>query len=131
MHHIKALIDFVQTERMRNQIVDIYFPFHIPINNLRHVAAPLSIAERSTAPDSTGYQLKRPGGYFLTRCRNTNDDALSPTFVAAFQSVAHYIGITNAFKGIIDAAVGHINDRLNQIVNVVRVYKVCHAELLG
>ena len=116
---------------MRNQIVDIYFPFHIPINNLRHVAAPLSTAKRSTAPDSTGYQLKRPGGYFLTRCRNTNDDALSPTFVAAFQSVAHYIGITDALKGIIDAAVGHINDRLNQIVNVVRFYKVCHAELLG
>ena len=62
MHHIKALIDFVKAKSMRDQIVYIDFPVHVPVDNLWHITTPW-LRQKPYAPDSTCCQLKRPGGY--------------------------------------------------------------------
>ena len=61
MHKIERLIDIFKRHRMRNQIIDIQFAIHVPVDDLRHVRPSASPTESRTAPYSPRYELERAG----------------------------------------------------------------------
>jgi hypothetical protein len=52
-----------------------------------------------------GDELKRSRVNFFTRGGNADDRRLAPAFVAALEGGAHGFDITDAFEGIVDAAI--------------------------
>src|SRR5690625_4002150 len=111
-----------------NEIVDVDLAFHVPIDNFGYVGTPTRTTKGAAFPDPAGNQLEGTGGNFCPGFGHTDDDRLPPTPMAAFQRLAHDIGIADTFKGIINAPIGHLDDVINHIVDLVGVNKVGHAE---
>ena len=59
----------------------------------------------------------------------TNDAALPPAFVAAFECLAHHIDVTNALKAVVDTTARHLDQVINDVIDFARIHKVRHAEL--
>ncbi len=91
--------------------------------------APPKAVPRQLRP---GDELERPRRDFLAGFRNADNDAGAPAAMAAFQRLAHDIGVAGCVEGEIRAAIGQLLDRLHNLViaNFVRIDEVGHAELL-
>src|SRR5450830_95052 len=131
LHQVKALVDVVQFQAVRDQVVDIEFAFHIPVDDLRHVRAAARAAESGAFPYASRHQLEWAGRDFLAGCRHANDDGLAPTLVAALQRLAHGGGIADALEAVIGAAIGQLNDGVNHVFHFIGVDEMRHAELAG
>src|SRR6476620_2177945 len=57
-HQIKAFVNPIERQCMRDEIVDIKFTFHIPVDNLWHIGAAARTSKSRTSPYSSGYELK-------------------------------------------------------------------------
>ena len=57
----------------------------------------------------------------------------APAAVAAFERLAHHVGIAGAVEAVVGAAVGQVDDRLDDLVgaDLGRVDEVGHPERLG
>src|SRR5690606_14119198 len=60
---------------------------------------------------------------------HADDDALPPALVAALERLAHGARVANALEAVVGAAVGQLNDRVDNAVHAFRVHEVRHAEL--
>ncbi len=54
MHQVERIIDAFERHLVGNQVVDIDPPVHVPVDDLRHVAAALRAAERGAFPRASG-----------------------------------------------------------------------------
>lgn len=91
----------------------------------------LHAAKCAAAPYSTSHQLEWTGRDFLTCARNTNDDGFAPTFVTAFQRLAHHVHVADTFEREVDAAVSHLDDNvLNRLIEFLWVDAVGRTQLL-
>src|ERR1700692_645178 len=113
-----------------DQIVDIDFAFHVPVDDLRYVGATTRATERRALPFAARHQLERTRTDLFTRRRHTDDERLTPTLVRAFQRLAHHLRIADTFERIVRAAIGQLHDVIDDIRHFVRVDEVRHAELL-
>ena len=43
--------------------------------------------------------------------------------------MAHHIDVTNTLKAVVDTAAGHLDQVINDVIDLTRIYKVRHAEL--
>lgn len=131
MHQVEALLDFVERQRVGNHRVDGNLPVHIPIDDLGHICAPFRAAKRRPAPVAARHQLERAGGDFLAGFGHADDDPGAPALVAAFQRLAHDIGIAGAIKAVIRPAIEQFDQMRDDICGVLWVDEVGHAELLA
>jgi hypothetical protein len=134
-HERESLVNVAQRHRMRNHRIDLDPPVHVPINNPRHVSAAASAAKGGAAPYTAGHQLEWTCCNFLAGSGNTDNGALTPTAMAAFERGAHEIDITDAFKGVVGAAdvigtaLGHVDEMGDQIAaEFGRIDEMRHAE---
>ena len=58
MHQIKGLIDIFEGHFVSNQIINIDFAIHIPVDNARHIGATAGTAKGGSTPRATGNQLE-------------------------------------------------------------------------
>ncbi|KAH3663725.1 hypothetical protein OGAPHI_005127 [Ogataea philodendri] len=65
-----------------------------------HLGSTLDTTKGAASPDSTGDQLEWSGRDFLAGSSNTDDDGLSPSLVARFQSVSHHLDISGTVEGL-------------------------------
>ena len=49
--------------------------------------------------------------------------------MAALECLAHHIDVTNTLKAVVDTAAGHLDQVIDDIVDLAGVHKVRHAEL--
>src|ERR1700759_4045967 len=98
LHQLEALVDVVQRHRVGDQIVDVDLAVHVPVDDLRHLGAAAHATERGALPHATGHELERTRPDLLTRSRDTDDDALAPAAMGAFQRLAHDIDVADAFE---------------------------------
>src|SRR5450830_30955 len=129
LHQVETLVDIVELQTMRDQVVNVELAFHIPVDDLRHVRAAARAAKGGTLPYTPRHQLEWTGGNFLARRRHADDDGLAPALVAALERLAHGGGVAYAFKRIIGAAVRQLHDGVDHIIHFVGVDKMRHAEL--
>src|SRR5690606_15197206 len=130
MHKIKGFIDIFEGHGVSNQRVDTDFALHIPVDNFGDIGAAAGAAEGGSSPGTPRHQLKRAGGNFLTGTGNTDNTALPPALAAALQRLAHDIDVANAFKTVIDAAMGHLYQVVNHIIHLLGIDEVGHTKLL-
>ena len=115
---------------MRDQAIDIDPPFHIHIDDSRHIGAPARAAKGRSAPHPPCHKLKRTRLNLGTGRGNANDDALAPSLVTTLKRSAHNIDIANTFKRIISSAPCQLDQMTDQIVRELsRIDKIGHPEL--
>src|SRR6056297_837109 len=106
MHEIEALVDLVERESVSDHRVDLDFAVHVPLDNLRHVGAASCAAECGATPGAAGDELEGSRRDFLAGAGDTDDDALTPSFVRRFQRDAHHVDVADGLKCVITAAAG-------------------------
>ena len=69
----------------------------------------------------------------LARARDADDDRLPPSAMAAFERLAHHIGVAGAVERIIRAASGQLDHLVDDIpgADLRRIDEIGHAEFLG
>jgi hypothetical protein len=100
-------------------------PFHTRPVTSWNAKKRVSITKKRTEGKRTS------GRDFLAGGGNTNDDALAPALVAGLERSPHDIDVARAVKGVVAAAVGHLNQLLDNglVLEVVGVDKVRRAKL--
>lgn len=74
VHEVKRVVDIIQRHGVRNQVINIDFALHVPIDYLRNIGSSFSSPKRRTSPHSTGDQLEWACTDFFTSPSDTNDD---------------------------------------------------------
>ena len=114
---------------MRDHAVDLDLAGHVLVDHAGDIAAAADAAEGGAAPDAAGDELEGAGGDLLTRAGDADDHGLAPALVAALQGGAHDLDVADALEGVVDAAVGQVDDDLlDRVVVVGRVHEVGGAE---
>ena len=73
MHKIECLVDVFQWHGMGNQIVNIDFLVHVPVDDFRHISTTACPTKGRAFPGASGYQLERSGRNFLPGTGYTDD----------------------------------------------------------
>src|SRR5262245_21280683 len=58
VHEVEGVVDLVERHCVGDQIVDIDFTLHVPVDDLGHVRAAARAAECGSAPDASGHELE-------------------------------------------------------------------------
>ena len=122
-----------QRQLMGDQIVDV--DLAAPCTSRRSSArrcgprAPPKAVPFHTRPVTS---WNGPGGDFLTRAGDADDDADAPAPVAAFERLAHRLDIADALEAVIGAALGQVHEIGDEItLDLLRVDEMGHPEFLG
>jgi hypothetical protein len=115
VHQVKSGVDLFQRHRVCHHAIQFDLAIEVVFHVAGQLGAALDPAERGAFPGAAGDQLERAGADFLTGAGYADDGGHAPTHVATLQRLAHDVDVADALEGIIDAAVGHLLDRLNQI----------------
>ena len=78
---------------------------------------------------AAGDELERPGRDLGAGRRDADDDRLAPALVAALERLAHRRRVADALEAVVGAAVGELDDGVDDVGDVLRVDEVRHAEL--
>src|SRR4051812_49332290 len=130
MHEVERLVNVVQGHRVGDERVDLDSTVHVPVDDSGNVGAAAGAAEGGAFPDAAGDELEGAGGDLAAGLGDSDDGRDSPAAVAAFERLAHHVGIAGAVEAVIGAAVGQIEDGLDDFVgaDLGRVDEVGHAE---
>src|SRR5690606_5263868 len=118
LHEFEAIIDLLEFKLVGDQVVDVDLAIHIPVDDFRHIGPAARAAECRAFPFAAGDRLERPGGDFGARFSHADNDGLPPTTVAAFQRLAHDLGVADAFERVVGTAVGQFNDVIDNVFNL-------------
>src|SRR5438094_1416336 len=132
VHQVEALVDVGELELVRDQVVDVDLPLHVPVDDFRHVAPALGAAERGALPYAAGDQLERARLDLLARARYADDHRHAPALVAAFERLAHHVDVADAFEAVIGTALGQVHQVRDQLgAGFLRIDEMRDAEFLG
>src|SRR5690606_8362027 len=98
---------------------------------LRYVGTAARSAEGTAAPGAAGDQLEGAGGDLLPSPGYADDEGLAPALVGALQRLAHDLDVADALEAVVHTATGHIDDGGSDVVNIMGIDEVGHAELPG
>ena len=121
VHKIESLVDSLQRERVSDHGIDLDLAAQVSLDVTGQLRAAFDSAKGCSAPDPPGNQLERSSADFLSGCRDADDGRFTPPFVTTLQGGAHRLYVADAFKRVVDAAVGHIDDHfLNRPAVIAR-----------
>src|SRR5437763_570538 len=112
VQQIERAVDLLERQHLADHLVDLDLPAEVALYEPGQLRAALYAAERRAAPHAAGDQLKRAGMDLLPGARDADDDRLPPALVAALERGAHDAHVADAFEGVVDPAVGHVDDDL-------------------
>src|SRR5690606_8843322 len=87
VHQVEGLVDRRERTAVRDQGIDLDLALHVPVDELRDVAAPARAAEGAAAPDPARDELERARRDLLPGAGHADDDALAPALVTALERV--------------------------------------------
>src|SRR5438034_3199205 len=132
VQQVERPIDLLERQHLADHLVDLDLPAKVALDEPGQLRAALYAAERRAAPDAARDQLERARMYLFARAGDTDDRRLAPALVAALERGAHDVHVADAFEGVVDPAVGHVDDDLlNGHVVVLRVDAIGGAERSG
>ena len=111
MHKIESLVNSLQGERVSDHRIDFDLAAQISLDVTGQLRAAFDSAKGCSAPDPPGNELERSSADFLSRRCDADDDRFTPPLVTTLQGGAHRFHVADAFKRVVDAAIGHIDDQ--------------------
>src|SRR5580704_7365875 len=131
VHEIERVVDLLDRHHVRDEIVDVDFLVHVPVDDLRCVGTAAGAAERTPLPHAAGDELERTGLDLLSGAGDSDDHRHTPAAVATLERLAHEINVAHALEAVVRAAVRERNQVLHEVpLDFLRVHEVRHAELL-
>src|SRR6185436_3103392 len=115
MHQVESLVDPLERQNVRDQIVDVYPAVHVPVDDSRQVGSAARASECRAFPCSAGNQLEWPRADLLAGARDSDDDRDTPAAVGAFQRLTHDIDVADAFERVVGTATGQYDKVRNQV----------------
>src|SRR5580704_3619753 len=132
MHQVKSFVDLVERQLMGDQIVDVDFAFHVPVDDFRHVRTAPCAAKGGALPHASGDQLEGARRDFLAGAGHADNHADPPAAVGAFERLAHDIDIADTLEAVIGAALRQVYEIGDKVtLNLLRVDEMGHPEFLG
>src|SRR5882762_2058517 len=132
VHQLEGIVDLIQWQHFGDHLVDLDLAVEVAVHVSRQLRAAFDAPECRAAPNATGNQLKRTSRYLLTCACDTDDNRFAPSLVTTLQRRSHHMNVADALEGVVDAAVGQVDDDLlNGPVVIFRVDIVGRAERLG
>src|SRR5882672_1535458 len=132
VHEIERLVDVLERQHVRDQIVDVDLPVHVPVDDPRHIGAAARATESRALPDAPGHQLKRPRLDFLSGVGDADDHRDTPAPMAAFERLAHHIDVADAFETVVRTAVRKVHQMRDEVVaGLLRIDEMRHAEFFA
>src|ERR1039458_7149456 len=129
-HQIKPVVDALQRQDMGDQIVNVDFLLHVPVDDPGHVRAASCTAERRALPSSAGHQLERPGRDLLAGSRDADDRGDTPASMTTLERLTHELHAAHAFEAVVGAATRQFNQVRHHITfNFLGIHEVRQAEL--
>src|SRR5258708_39793116 len=132
VHQLEGIVDLIQWQHFGDHLIDLDLAVEVAVHVSRQLRAALDAPECRSAPAATGNQLERTSRYFLPCPCDADDNRFAPSLVTTLQRRSHHMNVADALEGVVDAAVGQVDDDLlNGLVVVFRVDIVGRAERLG
>src|SRR5579864_3937411 len=100
---------------MGDQIIDVDFAIHVPVDDFRHVGSTPCPAERGSFPHPSGDELEWTGFDLLPRACDADNYRDAPTTVTALERLTHDVDIADALKTVIGAAIGQRDQMRDEI----------------
>ncbi|KAH3686697.1 hypothetical protein WICPIJ_002341 [Wickerhamomyces pijperi] len=113
VHVVESFVNFSQRLSVGDELFNLQDPVQGVFNKAWQLGSTLDTTEGRPLPDSTGDQLERSGGNFLTSGSDTDDDGLTPTLMAGFQGLSHDGDVTGTVESEVQPTVGHLDQMLN------------------
>jgi len=82
MHDIKSLVDILQRKVVSDEFINLDLSIHVVLNKARQLGTSLHATECRAAPDTSSHKLEGTSLDLLSSSRNTDDNGLTPAFVA-------------------------------------------------
>src|SRR5882724_3792357 len=138
VHQVEAAVDLFERQGVGDHRVDLNLLFHVPVDDLGHVAAAARAAKGGAFPSPAGDELERPRRDFLPRARDPDDHAHAPAAVAGFERLPHHSDVAGAVEGVvgaadlIGAALGHVDEMGHEVAtDLLGIDEMGHAEALA
>src|SRR3954470_7980713 len=104
MHEVERIVDAIERKDVRDEVVDVDFAFHVPVDDARHVGASPRTPEGGAFPDAPRHELERAGLDLLARTGDADDHRHAPSAMAALERLAHHIDVADALEAVVGAA---------------------------
>src|SRR5215217_7323046 len=131
VHQVEGIVDLLDRHHVGDERIDVDLLVHVPVDDLRHIAPALGAAEGRAHPVPAGDELEGTRGDLLAGAGDADDHRLAPAAMAAFQRLAHQLGVADAFEAVVGAAVGQLDEVGDQVLGpqCPGIDEVGHAEL--
>src|SRR3974390_2384835 len=128
-HHVEGVFDLLERHGVGDEIVDIDFPAHVPIDDLGHVGAASGASEGRTDPAPPRDELERARRNLLARAGHADDRRHAPAAMTTFERLTHQRHVAEAFEAVIGPADRHRHEMRHEIaLHLVRIDEMRHAE---
>ena len=131
-HDFEGLVNLSKSLSMGNEFVNFECPGQVIFDELWQFRPSFDSTKGRTFPYTTGNKLEWSSLNLLSSSSNTNNDTLTPSFMASLQGSPHHPNIACAVKGIVASAIGHIDEIfLDGFVEFGGIDEISRAEFFG
>src|SRR5262249_7007265 len=128
VHQVEGLVDALERELGVHHLVEADAAGHVAVDEARELRASLRAAEGAAAPGAARDEQERARVDLLAGAGDADHDRLAPAAVRAGERLAHEVDVADALEGVVDAAVGAVDDRLRDVADLLRVEALGRAE---
>src|SRR5690606_22258927 len=115
-HQVERVVDTIERQGVRDQVVDVDLAIHVPVDDLRDVAAAPGAAEGGALPHAPGDELEGARADLLPAARDADDHRHAPAAMAALERLAHHLDVADALEAVVGAAAGELDDFLDDVL---------------
>jgi hypothetical protein len=131
-HDFEGIVDLSKSLSMGNELVNFECPRQVIFDKLWQFRPSLDSTKGRTFPYTASNKLEWSSLNFLSSSSNTDNDTLTPSFMASFQGSSHHPNIACTVKGVVASAIGHIDEIfLDGFVDFGGIDEIGRAEFLG
>lgn len=109
MHRVKAVVDLLERNPVRNVLVHLNGPSQVAFHNARQLRSAFNPTERSPAPHTAGDELERPRRDLLAGSSDADDSRHAPSFMARLERGTHDVHVAGGVEREVEPAVGDLD----------------------
>jgi hypothetical protein len=110
MHNLEGLVDLSESLAVGDKFINLESASEVILNKGREFTSSLDTTKGRSSPYTASDELEWSGLNLLSCGGDTDDDTLTPTLMAGFESSSHDANVTSTIEGIVTTTVGDLNE---------------------